>query len=72
MASLTCPDPAPVRLDLDRRFRRCEPRDGDEIYPNGIFKFNITRLLIHIDAAEDSLPRSSRWTTFLWPARARG
>jgi hypothetical protein len=51
MASLPCPDPAPVRLDLDRRFRPCEPRDGDEIYPNGIFEFNITRLLVHIGAA---------------------
>lgn len=51
MASLTSPNPAPIRLDLDRRFRPCEPCDGDEIYPNGIFEFNITRLLVHIDAA---------------------
>jgi hypothetical protein len=51
MASLPCPDPAPVRLDLDRRFTPCEARDGDEIYPNGIFEFNITRLLVHIGAA---------------------
>ena len=40
----------PVRLDLDPHFRPCEPLDGEEIYPNGIFEFNITRLLAYIDA----------------------
>jgi hypothetical protein len=50
MTSLLCPEPAPVRLDLDPLFRPCEPQDGDEIYPNGIFEFNITRLLAHIGA----------------------
>ena len=50
MASLPCSDPVPVRLDLDPHFRPCEPEEGDEIYPNGIFEFNITRLLVHIGA----------------------
>jgi len=45
MASLTCSDPAPVRLDLDPHFRPCEAVDGDELYPNGIFEFNISRLV---------------------------
>lgn len=48
MASLTCSDPAPVRLDLDPHFRPCEPVDGDELYPNGIFEFNISRLLCYL------------------------
>jgi hypothetical protein len=51
MASLPCPDPVPMRLHLDPCFRPCEPQEGDEIYPNGIFEFNITRLLAYIDAA---------------------
>jgi len=40
-----------VRLDLDPGFCPCETADGDEIYPNGIFEFNITRLQAHIRAA---------------------
>jgi ParB-like nuclease domain len=51
MASLPCPDLVLVRLDLNPHFQPCESRDGDEIYPNGIFEFNITRLLAYIDAA---------------------
>lgn len=51
MASLPRPDPTPVRLRFDPCFRPCEPQEGDEIYPNGIFEFNITRLFAHICAA---------------------
>jgi hypothetical protein len=35
----------PTRLRLDKRFQPCPAEAGDEIYPNGIFQFNITRLL---------------------------
>lgn len=51
MARLPCPNSVLVRLDLDPFFRPCEPVDGDEIYPNGIFEFNITRLSAYIGAA---------------------
>jgi hypothetical protein len=51
MASLTCSESKPFRLRLDRCFRPCEALDGEEIYPNGIFEFNITRLLAFIDSA---------------------
>ena len=51
MASLTCSESKPFRLRLDRCFRPCEALDGEEIYPNGIFEFNITRLLAYIDSA---------------------
>ena len=51
MTNLTCTDPRPVRLHLDPNFRPCEPQEEDELYPNGIFEFNITRLLAHIGAA---------------------
>ncbi len=51
MTSLPSPDPMSVRLDLDRHFQPCEPLEGEEIYPNGIFEFNITRLLAYIGTA---------------------
>jgi hypothetical protein len=69
MASLPCADPTPVRLNLDPHFRPCEPVDGDELYPNGIFEFNISRLLGYLFAegrfrAElvplDDMPRASQ------------
>jgi hypothetical protein len=50
MPSLPCPDPLPLRLELDPSFEPCETVDGDELYPNGIFEFNITRLSAHIAA----------------------
>jgi hypothetical protein len=51
MVSLPCPDPVLMRLHLDPCFRPCEPQEGDEIYPNGIFEFNITRFLAYIGVA---------------------
>lgn len=51
MVSLTCSESEPLRLCLDRCFRPCEALDGEEIYPNGIFEFNITRLLAYIESA---------------------
>jgi len=51
MPSLPCSDPPPLRLDLDPSFRPCETVAGDELYPNGIFEFNITRLSAYIVAA---------------------
>jgi hypothetical protein len=37
-----------MRLPLDPQFRPCEAQAGEEIYPNGIFEFNISRLLSYI------------------------
>jgi hypothetical protein len=34
----------PTRLKLDKGFQPCPVEQGDEIYPNGIFEFNVTRL----------------------------
>ncbi|MFZ0498107.1 MAG: ParB/Srx family N-terminal domain-containing protein [Steroidobacteraceae bacterium] len=51
MASLPCSDPPPLRLDLDPSFQPSETVHGDELYPNGIFEFNITRLSAYIVAA---------------------
>lgn len=51
MSSLRCRDTVLLRLDFDEHFQPCEPREGDEIYPNGIFEFNVTRLLADIRAS---------------------
>lgn len=51
MPSLPCSDPPPLRLDVDPSFQPCETEAGDELYPNGIFEFNITRLSAYIVAA---------------------
>ncbi len=40
-----------MRLERDPCFRACEALDGDEIFANGIFEFNITRLLAYIGTA---------------------
>jgi hypothetical protein len=45
--------PRPIKLKLDKMFRPCPLDEGDEAYPNGIFEFNITRLLTFIDALYD-------------------
>lgn len=36
-------------LKADASFVPCTVHDGDELFPNGIFEFNITRLLEHIE-----------------------
>src|ERR1700730_10404172 len=37
--------PLPTRLRLDKGFQPCPVERGDEMYPNGMFEFNVTRLL---------------------------
>lgn len=36
------------RLKINKSFRPCPAEDGDEIYQNGIFEFNISKLLEYI------------------------
>jgi hypothetical protein len=33
-----------VKLKLNPKFQPCPVDDGDEIYPNGFFHFNITKM----------------------------
>lgn len=37
-------------MKADKKFQPISKNDGDEFYPNGIFEFNITKLLIFIKA----------------------
>jgi hypothetical protein len=32
-------------LKIDKDFTPCQAKSGDELYPNGIFEFNITKIL---------------------------
>jgi hypothetical protein len=46
----------PAILRLDRDFQPCSSELGDELYPNGIFEFNITRLLAFIHPHTERFP----------------
>lgn len=46
----------PPRLRYNRQFRPCDVQPGDELYPNGIFEFNITRLLAFIRDQPERYP----------------
>jgi hypothetical protein len=43
----------PDKLKRRKTFQPCSVEPGDEFYANGIFEFNITRLLAFIDAHPD-------------------
>ncbi len=44
------------KLKLDAKFEPCPPEAGDELYPNGIFEFNISRLLAFIHTHPERFP----------------
>lgn len=48
--------PTAVKLELDKTFQPCPAEPGDELYPNGIFEFNITRLLSFVEAHVERFP----------------
>jgi hypothetical protein len=49
----------PIRLKRNRNFQPCPTVNGDELYPNGIFVFNIIRFLAYIEAHLDAFPVGS-------------
>ena len=36
-------------LKVDKAFTPCPIRDGDELFPNGVFEFNVTKILEYIE-----------------------
>ena len=44
------------KLKLDAKFEPCPPEAGDELFPNGIFEFNISRLLAFIYTHRERFP----------------
>jgi hypothetical protein len=49
----------PARLNRDKKFQPCLVEPGDEHYANGIFEFNISRLLAFIDTCPERFPVES-------------
>src|SRR5579863_1109416 len=50
------PTGKPVPLRRDPQFQPCTAEPGDELYPNGIFEFNISRLIAFISAHPERFP----------------
>lgn len=50
------PQSVPVRLKLAASFEPCPIEGGDEVFSNGIFNFNISRLTLFIEAHTDRFP----------------
>ena len=46
----------PIRLKLDKGFEPCVAGPGDEYYANGIFEFNITRVLAFVHEHAERFP----------------
>lgn len=44
------------KLEFDKTFQPCPAEAGDELYPNGIFEFNITRLLAVVETRIERFP----------------
>lgn len=43
-------------LKVDNNFTPCPVDDGDEIFLNGIFEFNITKIISHVQKNPDCFP----------------
>jgi len=43
------------KLKIDRRFTACPIEDGDELYPNGNFVFNISKMTEYIQENPDNI-----------------
>jgi hypothetical protein len=50
------PTGKPLPLRRDPLFQPCATEPGDELYPNGIFEFNISRLVAFISAHPERFP----------------
>ena len=48
--------PVPSKLKFRKKFQPCSVEEGEEMYPNGIFEFNITRLLAFIKVHPEQFP----------------
>ncbi|MCK5214242.1 MAG: ParB N-terminal domain-containing protein [Candidatus Omnitrophica bacterium] len=44
------------KFSIDKNFTPCPVDDGDELYPNGIFEFNITKMFEYIQKNFANIP----------------
>lgn len=49
----------PSKLKFDKKFQPCAAGPGDELFRNGIFEFNVSRLLAFIAAHAEQYPVAS-------------
>ena len=54
----------PQKLKLNKDFKPCQVDDNDEIYPNGFFKFNISKMTDYISKNKDEFKLESIQTSF--------
>ena len=54
--SSTVESSLPIKLKLDKKFQPSISEEGDELYANGIFLFNISRLLAFIGSHPERFP----------------
>jgi hypothetical protein len=54
--SLSRSSAIPARLRPNKRFQPCLINEGEELFANGIFEFNITRILAFLDADPARFP----------------
>ncbi len=45
-----------MKLKINPKFQQCPTTDGDEIYQNGFFHFNITKMLEYIMQNQSNFP----------------
>lgn len=48
-----------ITLSVDEDFVPCPVEDGDELFPNGVFVFNVTRILAHLARHPERAPLTS-------------
>ncbi len=60
----------PKKFGFNKDFKPCAVEINDELFPNGIFEFNITKLKAFINSNPDQFPleevdvKSLRWNSF--------
>lgn len=59
------------KLKLDRSFAACPIDDGDELYPNGIFVFNITKMTKYIQENPSTFPCEELLIKDFWSGFAK-
>ncbi|MBA2666322.1 MAG: hypothetical protein H0U69_04725, partial [Trueperaceae bacterium] len=44
-----------IKLSLDEDFVACPVVDGDELFPSGVFEFNVSRILAYLERCPDDV-----------------
>jgi len=44
------------KLKINKNFKPCSVETGDELFPNGIFEFNITRMIEYLQKNPEAVP----------------